>query len=516
MGQKVFQTNADLKDWLSEQNSAITFIPTMGGLHPGHQYLISKAKETTTTKNQIILVSVFVNPLQFGEDEDFTKYPRNIKRDAELAFIAGADAIWAPSYFEVFPGGEDSHFKIQVPQTLHKQLCGAERKGHFDGVATVIVRLIKIIKPEKLILGEKDWQQLIIIRRLLDELSIPIKLESFATKRDQSGFAYSSRNEYLSNSERLNAQCLPNAIQEAKNNFVKDKMINLTKIESSLKQSNLKIEYIKIVDAFSLKEKENINGICLLAVAVKCGSTRLIDHTFLMQRKPIIAIDGPAGAGKSTVTKEFSKRLGFIYLDTGAMYRAVTWLILSNSIDPKNEIEIKNILKDAKLEFENSSIYEQKIFINNIDVTQKIRSPEVTSIVSEVSKQKFVRKLLTTKQQLIGDSGGLVAEGRDIGTAVFPDADVKIFLTASPRERAKRRFLDLEKRGYKSPNIEELEKEIKTRDTKDSERKIAPLKKAPDAVELVTDGMNIEDVLKELTYIFRSKIPEEIWPTPNQ
>ena len=515
MVQKIFQTNAELKDWLSEQNSTIIFIPTMGGLHPGHQYLIQKAKERKTNTNQIILVSIFVNPLQFCKGEDFKKYPRNINRDAELAFSAGADAIWVPDYFEVFPGGEDSHFKIQVPETLHNQLCGVERKGHFDGVATVIIRLIKIIQPEKLILGEKDWQQLIIIRKLFQELSIPIRIESFATQRDQSGFAYSSRNTYLSHSERVNAQALPNAIQDAKDNFFKEKIISLQKIESKLKHSNLEIEYIKIVDAFSLEEKENIKGICLLAAAVRCGSTRLIDHTFLMHRKPIIAIDGPAGAGKSTVTKEFAKRLGFIYLDTGAMYRAVTWLILKNSIDPNNQVEIKNILKESKLEFKNSKFDVQKLFINNTDVTEKIRSPEVTSIVSEIAKQEFVRELLTTKQQVIGDNGGLIAEGRDIGTAVFPDADVKIFLTASPKERAKRRSLDLEQRGYEYANIEDLEKEIKERDKKDSEREIAPLKKAQDAIELVTDGMNIEDVLKELIYIFRSKIPEEVWPSPN-
>ena len=515
MGQKIFKSKDELKDWLNQQNSAIIFIPTMGGLHPGHQNLIKNAKKTNT-KKQIILLSIFVNPLQFGKDEDFNQYPRNIERDCELAFNAGADAVWAPDYFEVFPGGKDAHFKIQVPKVLNDQLCGAERKGHFDGVATVIIRLIKIIKPDKLILGEKDWQQLIIIRRLFQDLSIPIKIESHPTYRDSSGFAYSSRNSYLSHDEKLNALSLPNAIQEAKHEFAKDKIINLKKITSRLKQSNLQIEYLKIVDAFSLKEKENINGICLLAAAVKCGSTRLIDHTFLMQRKPIIAIDGPAGAGKSTVTKEFAKRLGFIYLDTGAMYRAVAWLILNNSIDPSNQVEIKNILKDSILEFKTSHFDEQKIFMNNTDVTEKIRSPEVTAIVSEIAKQEFVREFLTTKQQLIGVNGGLVAEGRDIGTAVFPDAEVKIFLTASTKERAKRRSLDLEKRGFAFSSIEDLEKEIKERDNKDSERKIAPLKKAQDAIELVTDGMNIEEVLNELNYIFRCKIPEEVWPTPNQ
>jgi len=172
--QKIFKTNAELKDWLSGQNSEIIFIPTMGGLHAGHQYLIRRANETKIKQNQIILLSIFVNPLQFGKDEDFNKYPRDLKKDAALAFSAGADAIWAPNYFDVFPGGEDSHFKIQVPETLQNQLCGTKRKGHFNGVATVIIRLIKIIKPEKLILGEKDWQQLIIIRKMFEELSINI------------------------------------------------------------------------------------------------------------------------------------------------------------------------------------------------------------------------------------------------------------------------------------------------------------------------------------------------------
>ena len=515
MGKKLFQTNAELKDWLNEQNSAIIFIPTMGGLHPGHQYLIQRAKERAIQTKQIVLVSIFINPLQFGKDEDFKEYPRNINRDSELAFIAGADAIWAPDYEEVFPGGESSHFKIKVPQILHNQLCGAERKGHFDGVATVIIRLIKIIKPGIIILGEKDWQQLIIIRRLFDELSIPVKIESISTQRDESGFAYSSRNSYLSHSERLNAQSLPNAIQEAKNDFINNKVIDLKKIASRLQQNDLKIEYIKIVDAFSLKERENLNGICLLAAAVRCGSTRLIDHTFLMERKPIIAIDGPAGAGKSTVTKELAKRLGFIYLDTGAMYRAVTWLILSNSIDPSNQFEIKNILKDSQLKFQNPTSDEQRILINNTDVTEQIRSPEITSMVSEIAKQQFVREFLTTKQKLIGEDGGLVAEGRDIGTAVFPNAEVKIFLTASPKERAKRRSLDLKNKGYEFSSIEKLEQEIKERDKQDSEREIAPLKKAHDAVEVCTDGMKIEDVLEQLTYIFRSKIPEEVWASPN-
>ena len=233
-----------------------------------------------------------------------------------------------------------------------------------------------------------------------------------------------------------------------------------------------------------------------------------------MKRKPIIAIDGPAGAGKSTVTKEIAKKLGLIYLDTGSMYRAVTWLIQRDLIDPNNKKMVDQTLKNLKLEFKTSNEGKQNILINDIDITEQIRSPEVTSLVSKIASIESVREALTSQQKSIGNKGGIVAEGRDIGTVVFPDAEVKVFLTASPKERARRRYLDLQKRGYQSPKVEDLEREIMERDLQDIHREIAPLIKAEDAIELITDGMNIKAVITELTQIFRSKIPEEIWPTP--
>ena len=157
MVQKIFQTNAELKDWLSEQNSAIIFIPTMGGLHYGHQYLIEKAKERKTKRNQIILVSIFVNPLQFSKDEDFSKYPRNLNRDAELAFSAGADAIWAPDYIEVFPGGEDAHFKIQVPPILNR---GMQPATFPKGLLLLIIFLTSIVYYLSL---KKPWKKQTIL-----------------------------------------------------------------------------------------------------------------------------------------------------------------------------------------------------------------------------------------------------------------------------------------------------------------------------------------------------------------
>ena len=155
-----------------------------------------------------------------------------------------------------------------------------------------------------------------------------------------------------------------------------------------------------------------------------------------------------------------------------------------------------------------------KVIINGNDVTDAIRSPAVTSIVSIVAAEQSVREALTTQQKEIGKAGGIVAEGRDIGTTVFPNAELKIFLTASTTERARRRMIDLQNQGITDLSFNELENQIKERDQMDSSRTISPLIKAKDAKELITDGMNIEEVIQVIETLFRSKVPEEVWPTP--
>jgi len=253
----------------------------------------------------------------------------------------------------------------------------------------------------------------------------------------------------------------------------------------------------------------------LLAAAVRCGETRLIDHIFLMSRKPIVAIDGPAGAGKSTVTRAFAERLGLLYLDTGAMYRAVTWLIQKQEVDPHDPEAVNKNLENLKLELDLSQSGSQRVRINGHDVTEEIRSPDVTTSVSAVAAHGCVRNALTAQQQRMGINGGLVAEGRDIGTAVFPDADLKVFLTASPAERARRRALDLQNRGFPVPDLVELEAQIEERDRSDSTREFAPLLQADDAVELISDGMSIDQVIETLIDLFRQQVPEEVWPKPS-
>ena len=233
-----------------------------------------------------------------------------------------------------------------------------------------------------------------------------------------------------------------------------------------------------------------------------------------MPRFPIVAIDGPAGAGKSTITKIFAQKMDLLYLDTGAMYRAVTWLVQKNNIDPNDKGNIKGLLKNLNLELKISQDGNQQVFVNEVEVTDQIRFPKVTEEVSIIAAHNCVREAMTSQQKQIGSKGGLVAEGRDIGTTVFPDAELKVFLTASVKERAKRRALDLTNRGFKTPNLLDLEKQITERDILDSNRKISPLLKAKDAKELITDGISIEKVVANLIYLFRLKIPEEVWPTP--
>ena len=274
------------------------------------------------------------------------------------------------------------------------------------------------------------------------------------------------------------------------------------------------MEYVERVHPSTLQPCGAQSGIALLAAAVRCGTTRLIDHVFLMSRQPLVAIDGPAGAGKSTVTRAFADRLGLTYLDTGAMYRSVTWLVQQNGIDPADATGIEQLLTALDLCLPPLSNGIQKILVNGEDVSDVIRSPEVTAAVSTVAAHPCVRRALTSQQKLMGVKGGLVAEGRDIGTAVFPDADLKVFLTATVEERARRRAADLKQRGFPVPQMQALEAQIAERDRLDSTREEAPLVMAEDAVELITDGMTIDSVITALVNEFRSRVAEEAWPTP--
>lgn len=219
----------------------------------------------------------------------------------------------------------------------------------------------------------------------------------------------------------------------------------------------------------------------------------------------VIAIDGPSGSGKSTITKKIAKKLGFTYIDTGAMYRAVAYKLDSLEI-PFNDADVRAALKDFNFEY--APTPECLIQINGVDLTDKIREHKVSKIASQTSKLPSVREFLFHMQKSIATQRKSILEGRDIGTVIFPNAALKIYLSASSQMRAKRRLAELEERGDISHDFEQILADIEKRDFEDMNRQIAPLKKADDAIEIDTTDMNIDQVVDEVEklYIERSSL----------
>ena len=212
-----------------------------------------------------------------------------------------------------------------------------------------------------------------------------------------------------------------------------------------------------------------------------------------------IAIDGPASAGKSTVAKLVAKKLGYVYCDTGAMYRATTYAAKENNVAYDDDQALKEMLEKTEIKFVPAEP-EQKVFVNETEVTKTIRLSEIANNVSTVSAQKSVREVLTKRQRMIAEQGGIVMDGRDIGTTVLPNAEVKIFLVASVHERAVRRFKENVEKGIDTP-LDVLEKEIEERDYKDSHREISPLTQAKDAVLVDTTSLSIDEVVAKIMEI---------------
>jgi pantoate ligase/cytidylate kinase len=225
-----------------------------------------------------------------------------------------------------------------------------------------------------------------------------------------------------------------------------------------------------------------------------------------------VAIDGPAGAGKSTVARQVAQRLGLLYLDSGAMYRAIAWRVLDQGIDPRDAVAVAELIPNCQLRLAPTgddptwAAYPSRLWLNDQEVTALIRQPAVTALVSTIAAQPAVRQVLLLQQQNYGIQGGVVMEGRDIGTQVFPQAELKVFLTASATERARRRQRDLQAQGQPAETLEALEQAIAERDRKDSTRRVAPLKRAPDALELNTDGLSIAAVVDQIVAWFQARV----------
>ena len=504
-------TIAGLRTYLASQRNTerIGLVPTMGALHEGHISLIRRA----VAEMDRVVVSIFVNPLQFAPHEDLEKYPRQLNEDCQLCQQLGVSVVFAPTPEEMgINQGFNNNTQVVPPTAMMTQLCGPFRPGHFQGVATIVTKLLTIASPHVAYFGEKDAQQLAIIRQLVKDLNLPVTIKGCPIVREPSGLACSSRNQYLSPQERQQALALYQGLKLAKIAFdqgERQTQALIDRVQGHLATvSGIAVQYVECVHPQTLQPLATIDEAGLLAIAAYVGSTRLIDNVSLRVRQPIIAIDGPAGAGKSTVTRLVAEALGLTYLDTGAMYRAIAWLVLQAGIDSQDEIAIAELVSQASLTFLPPSEHRPlRIAINGEDVTQAIRTPQVTALVSQISAQKAVRQKLVHDQQALGKQGGIVAEGRDIGTHVFPNAEVKIFLTASVQERARRRLLDFQAQGQANLDLKTLEQDIEQRDYRDSHRAIAPLRKAVDAVEIVTDGLTIAEVTHKIVQLCSEIVP---------
>lgn len=479
--------------------TAIGLVPTMGALHAGHLSLLQRAKQ----ENAVVVVSIFVNPLQFGPMEDYQSYPRTLDQDRQLCEQAGVDVIFAPTAVEM---GVGNHALTQVvpPSEMTSVLCGRSRPGHFQGVATIVTKLLNLVQPDRAYFGQKDAQQLAIIQRLVKDLNLPVEIVGCPTVREASGLALSSRNKYLTLEFRQVSSVLHLGLQQAKQAFGAGERLTKTLIEIVKSElatvSAVQVEYVELVHPSTLIPLEKVEEAGMLALAAHVGPARLIDNVILREHKPIVAIDGPAGAGKSTVARHVARMLGLLYLDTGAMYRALTWLALQLKIPLEDKCAIAELASSCQIHLSPSDKLEAlvRVWINDQEVTQTIRTLEVTSQVSALAAQPSVRQALVQQQRLLGRKGGIVAEGRDIGSYVFPDADLKIFLTASVQERARRRQQDFQNQGQVGVSLEQLERDIAERDWKDSTRSVAPLKKAPDAIEIWTDALSTTEVTAEI------------------
>jgi pantoate--beta-alanine ligase len=260
----------------------IGFVPTMGALHIGHISLIEAAVQQT----DFVVVSIFVNPTQFGPSEDFGKYPRPFDADLEICRKKGVDVVFAPAPEEMYPGENLTWVNVEK---LTEPLCGQFRPGHFRGVTTVCAKLFDIVAPDIAFFGQKDAQQAIVIKRMVADLNMPLEVVICQTIREPDGLAVSSRNQYLTEKQRKDAALIYKSLQKCREMIeagVTDTKEIITQMKSILRQiPSAQIEYISIVDAKMLESIDQVSGKILAAVAVKIGSTRLIDNVLVDSTK---------------------------------------------------------------------------------------------------------------------------------------------------------------------------------------------------------------------------------------
>ena len=251
----------------------VGFVPTMGNLHPGHLRLVERARAS----DDRVVASIFVNPTQFGPGEDYRAYPRTPARDRRLLALAGCDAVFLPSASQMYPEGFQT--QIRVSQ-LSRPLCGRFRKGHFEGVATVVAKLLAAVEPDRLYLGQKDYQQGLVIRRMVADLDLPVRVETVPTVRESDGLAMSSRNRYLDAAHRARAAGIYAALAEGARRVQAGER-SAARVRRAVREALRgvgRVQYVEVVSAEDLSARARIRGRTLLAAAVFVGRARLIDN----------------------------------------------------------------------------------------------------------------------------------------------------------------------------------------------------------------------------------------------
>ena len=281
---QIIHTASALRQALKSQTN-IAFVPTMGNLHAGHIHLVEIAKQ----HGQCVVVSIFVNPLQFGANEDLATYPRTLEADCDKLKTAGATIVFAPTVEEMYPdfdGNTLNQTMTITPPPIANELCGASRPGHFSGVATIVMKLFNMVMPQVAIFGQKDFQQLFIIKQLVRQFNLPIKAIGVDTVREANGLAMSSRNGYLSVEQHHQAsqlnQSLQNIVTQIQNNTQQNHIINFHQLENeaiaSLKTQGWIVDYVSIKSALTLSDASSTDSHLVVLAAAKLGNTRLIDN----------------------------------------------------------------------------------------------------------------------------------------------------------------------------------------------------------------------------------------------
>lgn len=277
---QIYKTIAETREALAGEalKNKIGFVPTMGALHKGHLSLVERCH----SESDLTVVSIYVNPAQFGPQEDLNHYPRNLEKDIDLLRNYHVDIVFTPDDVQMYPEGYCTWVQVEG---LSDILCGASRPGHFRGVVTIVLKLMHIVNPKLMFMGMKDYQQIIVLEKMIEDLNLETKIVRCPIVREPDGLAMSSRNSYLTPDERQRATCLIKALKNAQkmvNEGYLDSSILISEAENIIKQSDGRIDYIKIVDGSTLQELPEVRTGSRMMLAVYIGNTRLIDNIELL------------------------------------------------------------------------------------------------------------------------------------------------------------------------------------------------------------------------------------------